>query len=93
MNYVIGRLSDHKQGGDWGKVREIQVAVAKADSRGSWVDTDDLNNKPKKGQEGTYRNDLHYTKAGYRLMARRFARQAVALIQGKKPAKNGRPGS
>ena len=47
-----------------------------------------LNDKEKNGKK---RNDLHYTKEGYELLGRRFARQAKSLIDGNKPADNGRP--
>lgn len=92
MNFVIGRISDHAPGSKyqsgWDKVREIHVNVARKDSRGSWVDTDDCNNKIKRDQPT---NDLHYTKDGYILFGKRLARQAVRLINGKKPAADGRP--
>ena len=90
MNFVIGRLSDfgrpdHK---DWQNVRKAQVAVAKKDKRGAWVDCDDLNDKEKNGVK---RNDLHYTQEGYELLGRRYVRQAKALLDGAKPASDGRP--
>lgn len=90
MNFVIGRLSDHMKDNNkpWTAVREAQVAVAKEDPRGSWVDCDDLNNKEKNGE---LKDDLHYTKEGYELLGRRYARQAKALVSGEKPAENGRP--
>ncbi len=90
MNFVIGRLSDFGKPDykEWQKIRKIQVAIANDDPRGSWVDCDDLNNKEK---NGVARNDLHYTKEGYELLGRRYARQGKALVDGKKPADNGRP--
>ncbi len=90
MNFVIGRLSDFGKAdnAEWQKVREVQVNVAVKDERGAWVDCDDLNNKEK---NGVARDDLHYTKAGYELLGRRYARQAKALIEGKDPAQDGRP--
>ncbi len=88
MNFVIGRLSDFgPDEGHWGEVRKAQVAVAREDMRGAWVDCDDLNNK---GPDGS-KNDLHYTKEGYELLGRRYARQAKAIIEGKEPDDNGRP--
>jgi len=66
----------------------VRLAPAAGDKRGAWVDCDDLNNKEKDGKK---RDDLHYTKAGYELLGRRFARQGKALIDGKKPVANGRP--
>ncbi|MEN8774882.1 MAG: sialate O-acetylesterase [Akkermansiaceae bacterium] len=88
MNFVIGRLSDFSTSDHWEAVRAAQVKVAKDDPRGSWVDTDDTNNKEKKGKP---HNDLHYTKDGYDLFGQRLARQAVLLIEGKKPGSKGRP--
>ncbi|MFT5325081.1 MAG: hypothetical protein ACI8P0_002947 [Planctomycetaceae bacterium] len=88
MNFVIGRLSDFSTAAEWEAVRQTQVSLAEKDQRGAWVDCDDLNNKEKDGKK---RDDLHYTKEGYELLGRRFARQAKALIEGKKPAANGRP--
>lgn len=90
MNFVIGRLSDFGKPdyADWQNVRKAQVDVASKDKHGAWVDCDDLNDKEKAGVK---RDDLHYTKEGYELLGRRFARQAKALIEGKEPAKDGRP--
>ena len=90
MKFVIGRISDHKKAGDapWEAVRQGQVNLAKSDPLGAWVDCDDLNNKEK---NGVTTDDLHYTKEGYELLGRRYVRQAKLLIEGKKPAENGRP--
>lgn len=90
MYFVIGRLSDFGKPDqqNWQHVREIQVALADADARGAWVDCDDLNDKEKNGQK---RNDLHYTREGYQTMGYRMARQAKRMIEGKKPAADGRP--
>ena len=90
MNFVIARLSDFGKPDykEWQDIREIQVGLAEKDPRGAWVDCDDLNNKTK--GDKTF-DDLHYTKEGYELLGRRYARQAKALIEGKEPAKNGQP--
>lgn len=84
INFVIGRLSDFANKNasypDWNKVREVQVAVAGESPRGAWVDTDDLNDKPGKDGKGT-RDDLHYTKDGYRILGERFAEAAIGLIR------------
>jgi hypothetical protein len=92
LNVVIGRISDHDPGekwrAGWEAVRKIHVKVATDDPRGAWVDTDDVNNKTRKGEP---HDDLHYTEDGYRLFGQRLARQAVRLIEGKKPAADGRP--
>ncbi|NCG26281.1 MAG: acetyl xylan esterase [Verrucomicrobiales bacterium] len=91
MYFVIGRLSDHLKESheSWTAVRKSQVAVAEDDPLGAWVDCDDLNNK--KGKDGKTHDDLHYTKEGYALLGKRYARQAKLLIDGKKPSLNGRP--
>jgi len=52
------------------------------------VDCDDLNDKTKGDKKV---DDLHYTPEGYKLLGERYARQARALVDGKKPADNGRP--
>ena len=90
MNFVIGRLSDFgpESNKEWQAVRQVQVEISQQDKRGAWVDCDDLNDKEKNGQK---RNDLHYTKEGYELLGRRYARQAKALIESKKPDAKGRP--
>ena len=91
MNFVIGRLSDFDQGAtseNWEAVRQAQMKVANDDPHGAWVDCDDLNNKSK--GDKTW-DDLHYTQEGYELLGRRYVRQAKALIEGKKPAADGRP--
>lgn len=90
MNFVIGRLSDFGKEDytEWQNVRKAQVDVAGNDPRGAWVDCDDLNDKEKNGVK---RDDLHYTREGYELLGRRYARQAKALIEGNEPAEDGRP--
>lgn len=90
MNFVIGRLSDFGKpdNAHWQDVRKAQVEVAGGDPHGAWVDCDDLNDKEKGGVK---RDDLHYTKEGYELLGRRYVRQAKALIEGAKPAQDGRP--
>jgi hypothetical protein len=91
MNAVIGRLSDKMAGTnkEWDAIRVAQVEVANEDPHGAWVDTDDLNDKKMKGK---IVNDLHYTKEGYITFGQRLARQAKALVDGKEPAEDGRPG-
>ena len=91
MNLVIGRISDFKNAvySDWDKIRSIQTRLADDDPRGAWVDCDDLNNKP--GKDGALRDDLHYTKEGYAILGRRFARQGKRLIEGQEPDSKGRP--
>ncbi|MFK7910435.1 MAG: sialate O-acetylesterase [Akkermansiaceae bacterium] len=84
VNFVIGRLSDFdmddKRYPHWTMVRKAQVAVAKDSPRGEWVDTDDLNDKKGKGGK-SLRNDLHYTKDGYKTFGKRLADKAIELIK------------
>lgn len=91
MNFVIGRLSDcgTPDNTEWQNVRKAQVDVANKDPLGAWVDCDDLNDK--ESRDGAKRDDLHYTREGYELLGRRYARQAKALIEGADPADDGRP--
>jgi len=91
MNFVIGRISDHikETHKSWTDVRKAQIKVSKDDPLGAWVDCDDLNNMI--GRDGKMKDDLHYTKAGYELLGRRFARQSNYLTKGIKPSSNGRP--
>jgi len=71
IGVVIGRLSDFKKGTEgWDIVRAAQEKVATEDGRAVWVDTDDLNGPS---------NDLHYDKAGYAELGKRFAAKAVEL--------------
>lgn len=84
INFVIGRLSDfdmeNKRYPHWTMVRDAQVAVAEADPRGAWVDTDNLNDgKDKRGKE--IKDDLHYSVEGYKTLGQRFADKAIALIK------------
>lgn len=73
LTVVIGRLSDNlKNNKGWDAVRAAQVQVAEADALAAWVDTDDLNG-PK--------DDLHYDKAGYEELGRRFAEKTIALLK------------
>lgn len=90
MKVVIGRISDCGKPDDasWQAVRKAQVDLTTVDANAAWVDCDDLNDKMK-GDKTT--NDLHYTPEGYKLLGQRYARQAKALVDGKAPAKDGRP--
>ncbi len=73
ITVVIGRLSDClKNHEHWDGVRAAQVAVAEEDPLGDWVDTDDLNG-PNDG--------LHYNKAGYEELGKRFAEKTIALLK------------
>lgn len=79
VRFVIGRLSDFdmedKRHPHWPMVRDEQVALAESDPLGAWVDTDDLNDKNGK-------DDLHYTRDGYKELGQRFADKAIALVKG-----------
>jgi len=72
VTVVIGRLSDClKDDEHWDGVRAAQVKVAEEDPLADWVDTDDLNG-PNDG--------LHYNKAGYAELGKRFAEKTIALL-------------
>ena len=83
IRFVLGRLSDYTldtgKHPEWPKMRELQVAYAEASPLGTWVDTDDLNNMvdPKTGKP---RNDVHYTKEGYKIFGQRLAEKAIGLL-------------
>ena len=84
INFVIGRLSDFDMANEkyphWTMIRKAQVEVAKSDPRGSWVNTDDLNDgKNKQGEE--IKNDLHYSVEGYKILGLRFAEKSIELIK------------
>ena len=82
VNAVIGRLSDCLNGEKgWDEVRKAQVAVADADPRVAWIETDDLNGP---------RNGLHYAKEGYVEMGKRFAESALKLIKSPPSASTGK---
>lgn len=74
IHFVIGRLSDFKNRAyaHWDLVRKAQVEIAEESKIGAWVDTDDLNG-PK--------DDLHYTKEGYKELGKRFAEKALEMIK------------
>jgi hypothetical protein len=83
INFVVGRISDN--GLDQTKrlegrkgIRRTQVEFAELYERGSWVDTDDLNDRM---QDGTLIHDLHYTPEGYKVLGERFAKHAITLIK------------
>ena len=73
VTVVIGRLSDHRKNDQhWDGVRAAQVQVAEEDPLADWVDTDDLNGP---------RDGLHYDKAGYAELGKRFAEKTIALLK------------
>lgn len=84
LNFIIGRLSDFDMQNEkyphWTLIREIQVKVAESDSRFGWINTDDLNDGyDRKGKK--IENDLHMSKEGYIEMGKRFAEQAILLVE------------
>ena len=90
MNVVIGRIGDYALDREsCVTVRKVQSEIANEDPHGAWVDVDDLNDRMVKGK---MQSVVHYNRPeGYVVLGQRFARQGYALINGKKPAKNGRP--
>ncbi len=89
INFVLGRLSDfdmeNKRYPHWTMIRKAQVEVAKADPRGAWVNTDDLNDgRNKQGKE--INDDLHYSVEGYKTLGKRFAAKSIELIKKKTSA-------
>jgi hypothetical protein len=89
MNIVIGRIGDYAlDRPSCVAVRKSQREIVNEDPRGAWVDVDDLNDKEINGK---LESVVHYTKEGYELLGRRFARQGYALVTGKEPAEDGRP--
>ena len=84
INVVIGRLSDFdmedKKYHHWTLVREQQAAFVQDGPRRILVDTDDLNDGVnRRGKE--IRDDLHYSAPGYVELGKRFAKEAIQLIQ------------
>lgn len=83
INFVIGRISDFdmqdRKYPHWTRIRDIQVELAEGNPRGEWVDTDDLNG----GTPGVGGGGLHYNKAGYVTLGRRFAEKAITLVRKK----------
>lgn len=76
LYFVIGRINDHKMDDPhWKGIRDAQVELAEEDPNGQWVSSDDLNTR--KGRE-----DIHMTKEGYKILGKRFAEKAIALING-----------
>lgn len=83
INYIIARLSDSGVGKkDWDRIREVQQRLGEAGPRAAWVNTDDLNDD-NVGRDGTTLklNDLHYSKAGYDLLAKRYVEKIKELVK------------
>ena len=88
VNFVIGRLSDfdleNKRYPHWTKVRKAQVTLAESSPHFAWVNCDDLNDgKNRRGKE--IKNDLHYSAEGYKTLGKRFAEEAIKLVNSRKP--------
>ena len=81
INVICGRLSDHGlKKPHWVMIREAQVQFAESLARGAWVNTDDLNDGPD-GQGRVRHNALHYSVEGYKILGKRYAEKAIALIR------------
>lgn len=83
LNHVIGRLSDAGLGKkEWDAIRGIQEKLGNAGPRAAWVNTDDLNDD-NVARDGTPLgpNDLHYSKAGYDLLAKRYVEKIKELAK------------
>jgi hypothetical protein len=83
INFVLGRINDYWLPGrrivDGDKMRALQVKMAESSPRGAWINTDDLNTGV--NPWGTYEFDGgHFPNPGYRVMGKRFARQACKLV-------------
>ena len=77
IHYIIGRLSDSGLGSkEWDNIRAIQQKLGEAGPHSAWINTDDLND------EGTPsgKNDLHYSKKGYDMLAERYAHKVKELL-------------
>jgi len=83
INYIIGRLSDSGLGkADWNRIREIQQKLGEAGPRAAWVNTDDLNDDNTKSDGTPLKQDnLHYSDAGYDLLARRYVGKVKELLK------------
>jgi hypothetical protein len=83
INVIIGRISDYdmknKKFPDWTMVRNIQVKFAETYPHGGWINTDDLNDGPSR-RGAIFKNNLHYSKAGYEILGKRFAEKAIEMI-------------
>lgn len=93
LNVVVGRLSDFSPTGDparegWPVVRQAQMEFVKGNRRRGWVDADDLNDLGTKKEPF---DDLHYSKKGYKVFAKRLAIQAARIVRGQYPVPSGRP--
>ena len=82
MRMIIGRINDYTGNPErmelynadrWERIRTIQTTLAESDARFDWIDTDDLNDDQV--------DPIHATEEGYRIMAKRFADAALALLR------------
>ena len=84
INFVIGRISDfgieNTKYPYWNTVRESQMKLAQMDERGTWINTDDLNDGTNK-RGILVENDLHYSVKGYIILGQRFANASIELIK------------
>ena len=84
INVVIGRLSDFDMKNakypHWTLIREQQAAFFQNGPRRSLVNTDDLNDgENRRGKK--IKDDLHYSASGYVELGKRFAQEAIQLIE------------
>ena len=84
INVVIGRLSDFDMTNNkyphWTKIRTVQEQVANSNPHFSWVNTDDLNDGFDRAGKAI-ENDLHLSAEGYVILGKRFAEEAIKLIE------------
>ncbi len=60
-------------------IRDAQVKVGSSNPRFAWINTDDLNDGYDRSGKAIS-NDLHMSAEEYIIMGKRFAREAVRLI-------------
>lgn len=93
LNVVVSRLSDWTPSAPaaqegWAQVRRAHWNYGSKQAHAAWVDADDLNDM---GSRKNPEDDIHYTKKGYKILARRLALQAAALAKGEAPSPHGKP--
>jgi hypothetical protein len=83
VNFIIGRLSDFDMTNakypHWTMLRDIQEKVGASNPRFAWVNCDDLNDGFDRSGKAI-QNDLHMSGEGYVTLGKRFAEQAIRLI-------------
>lgn len=84
INFIIGRINDfdmkNKKWPHWTMIRDIQEKIGNSNPRFSWVNTDDLNDGiNRKGKK--IKNHIHMSASGYIVMGKRFAEEAIQIIE------------